>query len=89
MPAGLIDLRKSAPGAGDTLEVPVTLAEPESVLHLLLPRGEAGRAVAVLDERSWAAKHYWRETTGGVTTYEFDGPLPAGPVLLRIPFRAE
>ena len=43
--------------------------------------------MAVFHERSWAAKHYWREA-GDVTTYEFDGPLPAGPVVLRIPFRA-
>jgi hypothetical protein len=85
MGAEVIDLRETRLGAGNTLEVSVTLTGPESLLRLLLPRGEAGRAVAILEERSWAAKHYWHES-GNVTTYEFDGPLPAGPVILRIPF---
>ena len=50
-----------------------------------LPPGQPGRAEAVFERRSWAAKHYWADDDG-VVIYEFDEPLPAGPVTLRIPF---
>jgi hypothetical protein len=49
-----------------------------------LPAGKPGRAEAIFADRSWAAKHYWQENPG-VVIYEFDEPLPAGPVRLRIP----
>jgi len=50
-----------------------------------LPSGEAGRAEAVFHERSWAAKHYWHEEPD-IMIYEFDEPLPAGPITVRVPF---
>ena len=78
-----LDLRDVAARAR-MLEATVTLARPETRLRLRLPSGEAGRADVVLGERSWAAKHYWRDQ-GGVMVYEFDEPLPAGPITLRVP----
>ncbi len=78
-----VDLRGAA-AAASVLEATLTLATPRSRLRLRLPGGEAGRADAVLGERVWAAKHYWREQ-GDVTVYEFDEPLPAGPITLRVP----
>jgi hypothetical protein len=83
MNTGAIDLTGS-PARASVLEATVTLTSPQSRLRLHLPAGEAGRAEAVFGKRSWAAKHYWQEE-GGVTVYEFDEPLPAGPITLRIP----
>jgi hypothetical protein len=83
--AAVVDLSQYTILRGGVLEASVALEEPLSHLRLRLPRGEAGRAEAVLDEQSWAAKHYWQEAPG-LMTYEFDEPLPAGPVLLRVPF---
>jgi hypothetical protein len=83
--AGVVDLSERSTVSAGALETSVILAEPLSRLGLRLPRGEAGRAEAVFGERSWAAKHYWQEVPGGMT-YEFDEPLPAGRVLLRVPF---
>ncbi|HET9594153.1 MAG TPA: hypothetical protein VFP65_01160 [Anaeromyxobacteraceae bacterium] len=60
-------------------------AAPQSRLRLRLPAGEAGRAEAVFHGRSWAAKHYWREAPE-VMIYEFDEPLPASPITVRVPF---
>ena len=85
MDAGLVDLSDSTPPRDGVLEASMTLAEPQARLRLRLPRGQAGRAEAVLDSGRWAAKHYWREASG-VMSYEFDEPLPAGPITLRIPF---
>jgi hypothetical protein len=85
MPAGVLDLSLSTTTSASALEATVTLSEPASRLRLRLPRGEAGRAEAVFHGRSWAAKHYWQEAPG-VMLYEFDEPLPAGEVTLRIPF---
>jgi hypothetical protein len=84
MRAGDVDLSEGTV-VGNTLEASVTLTGPTSQVRLLVPRGDAGRAEAVLQDGRWAAKHFWREA-GGVMVYEFDGPLPAGPVVLRIPF---
>ena len=39
---------------------------------------------AVMGKKSWAAKHYWQEPSG-IMVYEFDEPLPAGPITLRVP----
>ena len=85
MHEAVIDLTGIASSPSSTLEVSVTLPEPRSRLRLLLPAGEAGRPEAVFRGRSWAAKHYWRED-GAVLTCEFDEPLPAGPIILRVPF---
>jgi hypothetical protein len=85
--SGIMDLTGSAPASADVLEASVTLTEPLSRLQLRLPPGDAGRAEAVFQDRSWAAKHYWRAEPG-VTIYEFDEALPAGLIALRIPFRA-
>ena len=84
MDARFVDLSESTPRDG-VLETSMTLAQPQKHLHVRLPRGQAGRAEAVFDGGRWAAKHYWQEAPG-VTIYEFDEPLPAGPVRLRIPF---
>ena len=85
MDSGVVDLSESTPARASVLEASVTLTEPQSRLCLRLPAGKAGRAEAVFDKRSWAAKHYWQEDSG-VMIYEFDEPLPAGPITLRIPF---
>jgi hypothetical protein len=70
--------------ASAVLETSLSLDEPQPRVRLRLPSGKPGRAEAVLEDRSWAAKHYWQESPG-VVVYEFDEPLPAGPVRLRIP----
>jgi hypothetical protein len=85
MPSSSLDLSRSTTTCASTLEASVTLSEPASQLRVQLPRGEAGRAEAVFQGRSWAAKHWWQEAPG-VMLYEFDEPLPAGQVALRIPF---
>jgi hypothetical protein len=82
--AGIVDLSDASQGGARELEASLTLSEPQTQVRLRLPRGEAGRAEALFAGKSWAAKHYWHE--GELMVYEFDGPLPAGPVRLRIPF---
>lgn len=79
-----IDLRV-AEVRGDVLETTLRLERPLARLTAVLPPGEAGRAEAVVDGRRWDAKHYWQPKPG-VMEYEFDAPLPPGPVLVRIPF---
>jgi hypothetical protein len=81
---GILDLRAETVASASVLETSLTLPEPRSRLRLRLPPGKPGRAEAVLEGRSWAAKHYWQESPG-VVVYEFDEPLPAGAVRLRIP----
>lgn len=85
MDTALFDLTKSTPARADLLEASLTLTGPQSRLRLRLPAGEAGRAEAVFHERSWAAKHYWQEAPD-VMIYEFDEPLPAGAISVRVPF---
>jgi hypothetical protein len=85
MEPGLLDLTESASSSAGVLEAAVTLTEPQSRLRLRLPPGKAGRAEAVFHKQSWAAKHYWQEGPD-ITIYEFDGPLPAGTITLRLPF---
>jgi hypothetical protein len=43
-----------------------------------------GRAEAIRGKERWDAKHYSRIDLETVA-YEFDGPLPAGEILLRVP----
>ena len=76
-------------GGPSTLELRLTLDGTQSRVAVRAPDGTLGRAEAVMDQRSWAAKHFWTEGPPGdqVTMFEFDEPLPAGPVLLRVPFR--
>ncbi len=78
-----LDLR-DAPAQASVLEASITLSEPQSHLRVRLPGGAAGRADAVMGKRTWAAKHYWQEP-GEIMVYEFDEPLPAGQITLRIP----
>ncbi len=78
-----LDLR-DLPAQGAVLEATLTLSRPESRLRVLLPGPHAGRADAVLGTSIWAAKHYWREQDGSMV-YEFDEPLPAGRITLRVP----
>jgi hypothetical protein len=84
MDTGVLDLTGSTPVRAGVLEATVTLAAPLSRLRLRLPVGVAGRAEAVFNKQSWTAKHYWQEDPG-IMIYEFDEPLPPGPVMLRIP----
>lgn len=81
-----------------TMEVGLMLAAATSRLAIR-SSGTLGRAEAQLGERCWAAKHYWTERPraarageGGegeaLTIFEFDEPLPAGPMLLRLPIRS-
>jgi hypothetical protein len=84
----IIDLSRTTAAAGASmLEARLTLKNPCSRFRLRLPPGDAGRAEARFAEQSWAAKHYWQEASGD-TVYEFDEPLPAGPVSICIPFRS-
>ena len=87
MDAEVFDLTNSTSttARASVLEAAVTLTDPQSRLRLRLPAGEAGRAEAVFHEHSWAAKHYWHEAPD-ITIYEFDEPLPAGSITVRIPF---
>jgi hypothetical protein len=85
MTTPIIDVTGSAPARTGGLEVTVNLSAPQSRLLVLVPAGKAGRAEAVVHGRSWAAKHYWEEEPG-VMAYEFDEPLPAGAILVRVPF---
>ena len=85
MDAETFDLTQAAPGRASTLEATMTLTCPQSRLRLRLPPGEAGRAEAVFDGRSWAAKHYWHEGPH-VVVYEFDELLPSAEITLRVPF---
>ena len=78
-----------------TVEVGLMLAAATSRLAIRSSR-TLGRAEAQLGERCWAAKHYWTERPATVqpgeaaalTIFEFDEPLPAGPMLLRLPIKA-
>jgi hypothetical protein len=81
-----VDLRQTHASAG-TLVAKVLLQEPQPRVRVLLPPGKAERAEARFDERNWAAKHYW-QAEPGVVVYEWDQSLPAGPIMLHIPFRA-
>jgi hypothetical protein len=85
MDTQVLDLSHDQQAHAAVLEATVTLTEPQVRLRVRLPPGDPGRAEAVFDKRSWAAKHYWQEELG-VTIYEFDEPLPPGPVTVRIPF---
>lgn len=80
-----LDLAQGAAPNATSIETTLKLTEPRSRLRVRLPAGEAGRAEAMFEKRSWAAKHYWQEQSG-VTVYEFDAPLPEGEIKLRIPF---
>ena len=72
--------------SGGAARVTVQLHEPQRQLRVRDPR-PLGRAEAQFDRKNWSAKHYWAEGSGDqrVTTFEFDEPLPAGPVALVIP----
>jgi hypothetical protein len=82
-----------------TVEVSLDLASPQSRIAIRVPGGVLGRADAIWDPRDrapdssqtpqiWAAKHHWTEGPAQqpATVFEFDEPLPAGAVVLRIPF---
>ncbi len=78
-----VDLR-NLPAHAPVLEAAIRLEGPQARLRVRLPGGYSGRADAVLGERIWAAKHYWQEQDG-IVVYEFDEPLPAGELTLRVP----
>ena len=72
------------PTGGPTmLDMQVTLPEATNRIAIRVPSGTLGRAEALLGERSWAAKHYWTQGDE-LTIFEFDEPLPAGRVSLRV-----
>ena len=84
----LVDMSRQPPSGG-VLEAALVLRAPRSQIQVRLPpRTDAGRAEAIhgqgASQERWEAKHFWaidEETFG----YEFDGPLPAGEVRLRVP----
>jgi hypothetical protein len=80
----ILDLSARRPDAAGVLEASFVLPEPRARLRVRLPAGNPRRAEALLLGRSWAAKHYWQESSD-VVVYEFDEPLPAGPVRLCVP----
>lgn len=67
-----------------TIELELLLDSAQSQVRVRVPDGRPGRAEALLGSRNWAAKHFWTQSDGQ-TVYEFDEPLPAGRVRLRIP----
>ena len=71
---------------GGSARLTLQLDEPQLQLRVRDPRS-LGRAEAQFDKKSWSAKHYWAEGSGEerVTIFEFDEPLPAGPMVLVIP----
>jgi hypothetical protein len=85
MDTAVIDLTGSERAHTDVLEASLDLPAAKTRLLLLIPPGKAGRAEVVINDRSWAAKHYW-EQERGVMAYEFDEPLPPGPIIVRVPF---
>jgi hypothetical protein len=71
--------------SGGTLEAAVVLPGPRSQIQVRLPpSGVPGRAEAIRGKERWDAKHYWSIDLETVA-YEFDGPLPAGEIRLRVP----
>jgi len=65
-------------------QLTLTLPEPQARLRLRVADRSPGRAEAVFEGKSWAAKHYWQEGQG-VWVYEFDDALPAGRIVVRVP----
>jgi hypothetical protein len=86
------EIPRPAGGAPTTLELQLELPTPQTRIGVRVAGGNRsgalGRADAILGRHTWAAKHHWVE--GGpddqATIFEFDEPLPAGTVVLRIPF---
>ncbi len=85
MDSGLIDAGDGREVGTGVRQVWVTLTQPQRRLRLRSPGHKPGRAEAVFDHGSWAAKHFWEEAPG-VWVFEFDEPLPAGRITLRISF---
>ena len=86
------DVPRPAAQQPTTIELRLDLPEPQTRVGVKVAGGTRvgtlGRADAVLGRHTWAAKHHWQEGGPGdeATIFEFDEPLPAGPVVLRIPF---
>jgi hypothetical protein len=75
--------------SGGVLEAALVLPAARSQIQVRLPpRTDAGRAEAIhghgASQERWQAKHYWA-IDDATFAYEFDGPLPAGEVRLRVP----
>ena len=84
----LVDISGQRPGGG-ALEAALVLTAPRRQVHVRLPPGTVpGRAEAIHGQgprqERWEAKHFWSIDEETVA-YEFDGPLPAGDVQLRVP----
>ena len=90
------ELDSPLPSAATTVQLRIELATPQQRVTVRVPGASLGRADAGFATRAasgekaqrWAAKHYWTEETeaGPATVFEFDEPLPAGSVVLEIPF---
>ncbi len=85
MDSGVIDVGEGREAGTGVREVSVMLPEPQRRLRLRSPGRQPGRAEAIFEGRSWAAKHFWQEAQGE-WVFEFDEPLPAGRITLRVPF---
>ena len=75
--------------SGGAVEAALVLPAPRrQILVRHSPGSVPGRAEATHDRGSrqerWNAKHFWRVDDETVA-YEFDEPLPAGEVRLRVP----
>lgn len=84
MDTEIIDVSRGEEVGMGVRQLSLTLPRPEARLRLRVAERAPGRAEAVVEGRSWAAKHYWQEEQG-VWVYEFDEALPAGRILLRVP----
>ncbi len=71
--------------SGGALEGVIDLPGSRSLIHVKLPAASVpGRAEAIHGRDRWNAKHYW-SIDAETVAYEFDGPLPAGQIRLRVP----
>ncbi len=72
--------------SGGSVVVSLHLDEPSTQLQVRDPR-PLGRAQVQFGGKRWGAKHYWAQGIGEerLTIFEFDEPLPAGPIHLVVP----
>jgi hypothetical protein len=83
----VVDMSGQRPRDG-ALEVQLKLPAPRGQIQVRLPEASVpGRAEAQHGSERWAAKHYW-SIDDRTVAYEFDGPLPAGELRLRVPVSA-
>ncbi|HYD40904.1 MAG TPA: hypothetical protein VEB43_08735 [Anaeromyxobacter sp.] len=84
MHSGAVELGEAQDVGDGVRQAILTLTAAQGRLRLHVADRSPGRAEAIFEGRSWAAKHYWHEGQG-VWVYEFDEALPAGQIVVRVP----